>query len=172
MEKKAQLPTLVLLYSAIDATAWLSNDDPTAKVGKRFMGWVDLYLLKAKPLHCTAADLYGGRCGVVHTLTPDSDMSDQGKARRICYVWGNRSADALQALTVCAGLADQFVCVKIDDLFEAWQRGVDLLMQEMDCDPDRASRIHARVARFFDTDSTEKLDWAIEPTMGEPAPRS
>jgi hypothetical protein len=88
MEKGLQRPTLVLLYSAIDVAAWLSNDDPNAGVGKRFMGWVDRYLLKAKPLHCTAADLYSARCGLVHTLTSDSDMSDKRKARR---VWGGQS---------------------------------------------------------------------------------
>src|SRR4051812_2144145 len=90
LEKKLQLPTLVLLYTAIDVAAWLSNDDPTARVGKRFMAWVDQYLLKAKPLPCTSADLYAARCGVVHTLTADSDLSDQGKARRICYAWGSK----------------------------------------------------------------------------------
>ena len=162
LERNAHLPTLVLLYSAIDVAAWLSNDDPTLKVGKRFVGWVDNYLLKAKPLHCTSADIYGARCGLVHKLTPDSDMSDGGKARLICYAWGNRDADAIQALTVQAGMDDRYVCVKIEDLYEAWQLGVELLVQEMDRDPDRAARIHARAAKFFDADSTETLDRCIE----------
>ena len=162
LEKKAQLPTLVLLYSAMDVVAWLSNDDITAKVGKRFMAWVDQYLLKAKPLHCTSADIYAARCGLVHKLTPDSDMSDQGKARLICYAWGNRDSDALQALIVRAGMADEYVCVKVEDLYEAWQLGLDLLVQEMDRIPDREARIHARASKFFDADSTGKLDRCIE----------
>lgn len=87
-EQKLHLPTLVLLYSAIDISAWMTNEDPKAGVGKRFMAWVDQYLLKATPMDCTAADLYAARCGIVHTLSPDSDLSDKGKARRICYAWG------------------------------------------------------------------------------------
>jgi hypothetical protein len=162
LEKKAQLPTLVLLYSAIDVAAWLSNDDPTAKVGKRFMAWVDQYLLKAKSLRCTSADIYAARCGLVHRLAPDSDMSDQGKARLVCYAWGNRSADELQALTVRAGMADRYVCVQIEELYEAWQLGVGLLVEEMDRDPYREARILARAAKFFDADSTETLDRYIE----------
>jgi len=160
--KKAHLPTLVLLYSAIDVAAWLSNDDPTAKVGKRFMAWVDEYLLKAKPFHCTSADIYGARCGLVHKLTPDSDMSDQGKARQVCYAWGSRNAGELQALTVHAGMADQYVFVQVEELYEAWQLGVGLLGQEMDRDPAREARILARSAKFFDADSTDTLDRCIE----------
>jgi hypothetical protein len=162
MEKKAQLPTLVLLYSAIDVTAWLSNDDPTAKVGKRFMAWVDQYLLKAKTLHCTSADLYAARCGLVHKLAPDSDMSDQGKARQVCYAWGNRNADDLQALTAHEGMTDRFVCVQIEDLYMAWQLGVELLVKEMDRDNVREARILARVTKFFNADATDTLDRRIE----------
>lgn len=156
-----QLPTLVLLYSAIDIAAWLSNDDPTAKVGKRFTTWVDQYLLKAKSLHCTSADIYGARCGVLHTLTPESDMSDKGKARLICYSWGNRDADAIQALTTLAGMGDRYVFVKIEDLYVAWKLGVDLLVIEMESDPAREARIHARAAKFFDADSTDRLDRCV-----------
>jgi hypothetical protein len=164
LAKKAQLPTLVLLYSGIDVAAWLSNDDPTAGVGKRFMAWVDQYLLKAKPLRCTSADIYGARCGLVHKLTPDSDMSDKGKARLVCYAWGSRSADELQALAVLAGISDRYVCVQIEELYEAWQLGVGLLVQEMDRDPDREARILARAAKFFNADSTDTLDRCIERT--------
>jgi hypothetical protein len=167
LEKKAHLPTLVLLYSAIDVAAWLSNDDPAAKVGKRFMCWVDHYLLKSKALPCSSADIYAARCGLVHTLTPDSDMSAQGKARRVCYAWGTRDADRLQALTVLAGMADQYVCVQVEALYEAWQLGLALLVQEMERDPAREARVLARAAKFFDADSTETLDRCIERAMGE-----
>jgi hypothetical protein len=114
--KKLQRPTLVLLYSAIDVAAWLSNDDQNAKVGKRFMAWVDQYLLKAKPLHCTSADIYAARCGVVHKLSPDSDMSDQGKARQVCCTWDNRDADKLQALIVHTCMTDRYVALQIESL--------------------------------------------------------
>lgn len=154
----ARLPTLVLLYTAIDVVAWLSNDDRAAGVGQRFMVWVDQYLLKARLLCCTSADIYGARCGVVHKLSPDSDMSDRGRARQICYAWGNRNAHDLQELTIRFGLSDRFVCVGIEELYEAWQRGVELLVKEMDCDPGREARILARAERFFDADSTEFLD--------------
>ncbi len=160
--KKVPLPTLVLLYSAIDVAAWLSNDDPAAGVGKRFMAWVDQYMLTAKPLACTSADIYGARCGLVHKLAPDSDMSDRGKARQVCYAWGDRSADALQALAVRAGVTDRYVCLQIEDLYEAWQLGLGLLVKEMDRDPARQARILARAGKFFDTDSTDTLDRCIE----------
>jgi hypothetical protein len=94
-QKRLQLPALIVLYSAIDITAWLANDDTSAGVGKRYMAWVDQYLLKAKPMSCTSADLYAARCGVLHTLTAESDMNAKGKARQIAYAWGNKNADEL-----------------------------------------------------------------------------
>jgi hypothetical protein len=162
LERGLQRPALVLLYSAIDVTAQLANDDPQAGVGKRYREWVDRYLLRAKPLPCTAADLYAARCGLVHTLTPDSDMSNNGKARLVCYAWGARDADALQELTVRAGMGDRYVCVQIEQLYEAWRLGLGLLLDEMRNDPALAHRVYAKADKFFDATSTPTLDRLIE----------
>jgi hypothetical protein len=161
MDRQLQLPTLILLYTAIDVAAWIANDDPDAKVGKRFMAWVDGYMLKAKPMHCTAADLYGARCGVLHTLTPDSDMSDAGKARRICYAWGDRSADEMQKLIARVRTDSLYVWVHVGEVLEAWRLGIKLLEDEMAKDAAKAARIYARTNKFFDEASTEKLDWIL-----------
>src|SRR5262245_38421912 len=55
-------PALILLCSAIDTAGWLDTSDEES-TSASFMGWVDGYLLKAKPLPCTASDLWGARCG-------------------------------------------------------------------------------------------------------------
>ena len=57
---------------------------------------------------------------------------------------------------------NDYVCVQMEDLYEAWKRGVDLLVREMACDPAREARILARAAKFFDSDSTQQLDRCIE----------
>jgi hypothetical protein len=161
-EQKLQLPTLVLLYSAIDIAAWMTNEDSNAGVGKRFMVWVDQYLLKANPMDCTAADLYAARCGIVHSLTPDSDMSAKGKARLVCYTWGDRNARELQELVKAAKMDDRYVCVQIEELCDAWRGGLRLLMEELDRDPARAGCVHAKAAKFFNMGPSDTLDGLIE----------
>jgi hypothetical protein len=164
LENQLHLPALVLLYSAIDICSWLASDDPNAKVGERYMRWVDQYLLKAKPLHSTSTDLYAARCGLLHTLTPDSRLSDTGKARLLCYVWGDRDPEALHKTNVKLGMDDRYVAVGVADLFEAWKGAVGGFMQEMAQDPDYAVRVYERAGRYFDSDSAERIDRAIRLT--------
>jgi hypothetical protein len=161
-EKHLQLPSLIVLYSAIDITAWLANDDTNAGVDKRYTAWVDQYLLKAKPLPCNSADLYAARCGTLHTLTADSDMNAKGKARQIAYAWGDRSAADLQRLSVALGMDKAYVVVQIEELYDGWKRGVQDFTEELKNDPIRAARVYARAARFFDTSSTETIDQIIQ----------
>jgi hypothetical protein len=84
LERKRIAPALILLYSAIDTSGWLDSAESHA-TRESFLQWVDRYLLNAKPLTCTALELYAARCGLLHTFTPDSRLSSEGKARRICY---------------------------------------------------------------------------------------
>jgi hypothetical protein len=158
IERKAQTASLILIYSAIDITAWLNNDDPDARVGKRFMAWVDAYILKVAPLPCSAIDLYAARCGLLHTLTPESDLSNAGKARLICYAWGKASGEKLQALTVAARLDSRFAAVHIEALYKAWRDGLGLWIQELEQDPPRAERVRARAGKFFENMSIAAID--------------
>src|SRR5437870_4084436 len=84
IQTKMYLPALILIYAGIDTAGWLASAKPSVEVRCRFCRWVERWLLPAKPLGCTALDLYGARCGILHTFTSDSDLSRQGKARRIC----------------------------------------------------------------------------------------
>lgn len=160
VENKLLRPALTLLYAAIDIAAWLASDDPS--VGKRFTTWVDEYLLRAKPMPCTAADLYGARCGMVHTFTPDSRMSGHYRARLLFYSWGNRSATDLQKLIVLAKMDDRYVCVQIEELFDAWKLGCKRLIEQMQQDPDRAARVYEQARKFFDDGSTARIDSLVE----------
>lgn len=71
IEKNLTLPSLILIYSAIDTAGWLDSDERDA-TRRSFTDWVDRYLLSVRPLRCSSMDLYAARCGVFHTLTADS----------------------------------------------------------------------------------------------------
>lgn len=82
-----ELPALMLTYSAIDIAGWLDSTG-SEQVNVTFTRWVNSYMLPAKSLPCSALDLYGARCGLLHTLTSTSRLSGQGKAKHLAYAWG------------------------------------------------------------------------------------
>jgi hypothetical protein len=93
LAKRRLLPCLILLYSAIDIVSSLESRRASKAA---FIAWSDKYLLQGSLLLCTASDLYGARCGILHTLSPESDMSRKGTARHIFYAWGNAKTDELE----------------------------------------------------------------------------
>jgi hypothetical protein len=90
-------PMLILLFSTIDALAWLtcSHNQPDVKAAD-FMRWVDQYLMPGSGLPCTSSDLYAARCGLVHSLTPDARKIGEGHAQDIYYAVGPDRAKLLQ----------------------------------------------------------------------------
>ncbi len=82
-----------LIYSGIDTLGWLGSPQGTASASRStFITWCDKYLVaslsSSDGIPITAIDLYAARCGVLHTSTPTSDLSSTGKAREICYQFG------------------------------------------------------------------------------------
>jgi hypothetical protein len=148
IEKKAITPALVLIYSAIDTTGWLDSREAFT-TRNDFISWVDNYLLKANPLKCTALDLYAARCGLLHTFTPDSQLSSLGRARVICYAWGEAKADVMQQAIDIKNKANDLVAVQVNDLYQAWLSGLALWGEELEKDPVRKTRVLAKAGKFF-----------------------
>lgn len=148
IEKKASVPALILIYSAIDTTGWLDSTEAfSTRAG--FIRWVDNYLLKAKPLKCTAIDLYAARCGLLHTFTPDSQLSTLGKARVISYAWGKAKADDMQQIMDYKNKSNHLVVIHVDELYRAWLSGLLLWGKDLDRDSDRSARVLTKAAKFF-----------------------
>jgi len=79
-------PTLILLYSGIDAMAWLDRplNQPDVHPDD-FIEWIDKYLLPTSDLPCNSADLYGARCGLLHSHTGDSRKHRELKVKKLFY---------------------------------------------------------------------------------------
>jgi hypothetical protein len=85
--RQSKLAFFILLFASIDAVASLQrpkNQPDTS--GDLFKKWIDSYLLPDSGLACTSEELWGARCGILHTLTAGSRLSRHGKARQIHYV--------------------------------------------------------------------------------------
>jgi len=122
MENKLILPALMLIYSSIDIVGSLERkEDESTKAS--FIRWVDNYMLKAKPLGCTALELYGARCGILHALAAESDLYKDGKVRMVIYAWGTAKSDHLKATSKLLE-RERDVVVHVSDLTEAFKLGL------------------------------------------------
>jgi hypothetical protein len=144
LTKKRSLPCLILLFSAIDI---ISSLEPGGASRSAFMEWTDKYLLKAASLPCTPLDLYGARCGILHTFSPESDLSRKGHARRICYAWGNAKTDDLERTAKGIGSGDCVVHVR--ELVSAFRVGLVNYLEEVMQDDNRKQKLYAGANLWF-----------------------
>jgi hypothetical protein len=138
LAKQRLLPCLVLLYSAIDIVASL---EPGRASRSAFTAWADKYLLQGASLPCTASDLYGARCGILHTLSAESNMSRTGTSRQIIYAWGNARTDELERASMELGRDNCVVHVR--ELINAFRLGLTTYLQEVMQDNNRKQKIYA-----------------------------
>jgi hypothetical protein len=140
------LAALILIYSVIDIVASLERQGSEG-TRRTFVRWVSRYLAQRGELSCTPTELYAARCGVIHTLSGESDLSRAGKARRVCYSYGSASPDDLQEVLPKMGSDD--VVVHTDDLLALVRANVDRYFVEVNSEPRRAKAVDRNAARCF-----------------------
>jgi hypothetical protein len=161
LQKKHILPALVLLYAGIDIVASLEcqlSDGTKAS----FVRWVERYLLPAKPMGCTALELYSARCAILHTYTADSDLSKRGQARKVYYAWGTASSGSLQESARRLDKTD-VVALHVDDIRDAFCSGTAAWLSEVVKDPIRRRKVEAVSRGWFTYMSTPIVDDFLQP---------
>jgi hypothetical protein len=156
LDNKLIGPALILIYSAIDTSGWLNSNDQFA-TRKSFIDWTSRYLLSTNRLSCTAVDLYAARCGLLHTFTPNSKLSSDKKARRICYAWGKSRGQDLQRTIDLAKTGNDYVAVKVEELFAAWRDAVLAFTDELDSNAGRSAAVMAKAKNFFSALGSESI---------------
>jgi len=137
LAKRRILPCLMLLYSGIDVIASLEAGRASRSA---FTKWVNRYVLKSTSLSCTASDLYGARCGILHTLSAESDMSRKGQARQIVYAWG--AAKAADLALTSKGIGRTDCAIHIRELIDAFRSGLADYLDEVMRDDNRQQRLY------------------------------
>lgn len=133
LERKLKGPALTLIYLTIDTAGWLDTDQ-TFTTRQGFINWTEKYLLTAKAFACNAIDLYAARCGLLHTFTPDSQLSADGKARRLCYAWGRAKVQDIQRLIDVTNNNQIYAAVHVDELYEALKLGLLAFVDDIEND--------------------------------------
>ena len=148
VDRKQVLPGLALLYATIDILASLERPAGQEATGsKEFKQWVKNYMSPAA-LNVTSDDLWGARCGLLHTFTPSSDKSRVGKARELHYVRGDKDFVSLAQKEVDPYCSAKVV-VDIDCLVEAFQKGIMAFIQGIIKNPQKKVLVLEHSKRLF-----------------------
>lgn len=144
------VPMMILVYSAIDQMAFLSMPEDREDVnGPEFKRWCDTYLLPNSGLNCNSEDLWGARCGILHSHSPESRLSREGRAKRIHMGWGNASAADANARLRSKGHDNSNVFIHVDQLFEAIINGMARFFDGLQDDPQMEERVVRRGGKIF-----------------------
>src|SRR6202035_732662 len=93
---KRTLPGFLLLYTSIDILASLTRPEKSeATSGRLFKEWVANYMLPQLGVG-SPDDFWGARCGLLHTLMAESDMSRDRGAKMLNYIGDDATAKAMQ----------------------------------------------------------------------------
>jgi len=142
-------PTLILLYATIDAMAWLDRPDGQADVhADDFIDWVDSYLLPDSGLPCSGADMYGARCGFLHSHTGESRRHRELRIKKLFYHrrLGDRPVGIVQLL-----MNEKFLppSIDLDLLFGAFRRASERFRAAIVADESKRILVCRRVLESY-----------------------
>jgi hypothetical protein len=136
---------LALLYSAIDTLAFLSAPAKAKKAERRyFINWCNRYMVPFLHSAATGIDLYGARCGVLHTSSAASELGCEGKAREVWYRFEGRVGVNLMTNTPRPALM-----LDIEALVDAFGKGSQQFVADLECDPAQRAIAQERAGQFF-----------------------
>lgn len=139
------VPALCLAFVAIDTLAALSRPRNRGDQGRQdFLDWVDRYLLPSSEIPCTALDLYGARCALLHAYSSSSKLAAEGKAKKLCWAWGETTSDQMQALADQSNDAGRLIAVHADHFLEFLAVAKRRFYEVLSGDPDLASLVEER----------------------------
>lgn len=133
---------LILIYAGIDAMASLERPDDSSIVREYFVKWVDTYM-DFESGSVPAIDLYGARCGMVHTYGAISKLSKAGKARSIGYTVGG-GPDVIDSPKV-----EGLILVSVEGLAFALFRGIARYLDVLIADNERRAVATTRLLQMF-----------------------
>jgi hypothetical protein len=145
---------LILTYSAMDTMAFLGIPARQTEVGRKdFIGWASRYIRFPGADQLTGEDLYGARCGLLHTYGSDSKLSRAGQCRRLIYIHGPTT----QPVIPYAG-SMAVVMVSIPALVRALFDGIDTFLPQLFSDPDKKAIAEERLDKLMAYEKTSGDD--------------
>lgn len=161
VDNRLLLPALVMIYTSIDSVSWLANNNPKLSVKDAFTKWVDEWMLKNqdidKLINCSSKELYAARCGLLHTLTPESDLTQRG-VRKTAYSWGKAENSKLEELIVLQGQQNQITAVNLETLLNSFREAMADYLDHVYNNKELKDHFLEKAKLHFATLSIDKVD--------------
>jgi hypothetical protein len=154
IEQKCYRSALVLIYAGIEAMAFLDRPENQQDVhGRDFIAWTDKYIRFPCSEQLTGLELYGARCGVLHSFSPVSRLSreQQEKCRLVGYM-----TKGVPEVRYKKRTDPSLVIVSITGLAEAFFKGVERFKIEKFANPLTAPLAKERLKTLFHSIPLEK----------------
>lgn len=149
LENKFYIPSLTLIYSGIDAMAWLYRSEQSDGVTRKdFFSWVEKFMQPENSLNCKAIDLYAARSSILHSFTYESKLTREGKSKQIFYTWGGANPNKLQKIMDLKH-PNTTVVLSLEALYESFKKGVYSLISEMKSNSDLLKLFSTRAPKYY-----------------------
>jgi hypothetical protein len=138
---------LILIYAGMDSMAWADLPEHQTDVkSSDFIRWADRYIRFPCAQQVTGEELYGARCGLLHSSGIESAKSRTGKCRMIGY-----ADQGIPEVRFDPRIHPNFVMVSILGLKNAFFAGVnDFLISSFASDV-RRPLVEARIDKMVQT---------------------
>ena len=113
-----------------------------------FCDWADTYFMtNLNNRACSSMDLYSARCGLLHTMTYESDLTIKQAAKSIFYAWGDHKESDLQQLIRQIGRND--IALHVDGMIAALSKGLQDFLQAIQDDPKKLANALGKASKMF-----------------------
>ena len=142
LEARRVRAALILILASVDILGALDASDGHAS-RTSFLRWADRYI-DPQSLRCESIDLYSARCGMLHAMAAETDLSANGRAATI--VWMS------EPNTIPEPTANPKIrVIHVGAIWVAFRDGVKRFAQELESDPDRMAVVAKNLAGTYAT---------------------
>ena len=135
---------VTLIYAGIDAMAFLGMPGDQEDVARSdFIAWAEHYIKFPCKEQLSGADLYGARCGMLHSYSAYSRMTRSGECRTIGYM-----DKSVPEVRYNPEISREIVLVSVPALAEAFFRGIEEFLIDLFSDHKRAEVAEVRLPKL------------------------
>jgi hypothetical protein len=148
------LSALILLYSALDAMGWLARPPGEPHIPSvHFKAYVRKYVLKPTD-EASDTDLWGARCGMLHSHSAESDHSRKQSLSAAREIWYGAAAHrtggpGLAVILVPASRPLLLLRILPKGLAYKWKKGVAKYLDDVRKDPSVHTAFIERAGMLF-----------------------
>lgn len=137
---------LILIFSGVDILGALDTDHG-GNPKDSFVRWSEHYMDPLGRLGCSGLELYSARCGLVHSMSPETNLTRGGSAREFVFLIYPPAAPP-------TSVTGQPFVVHVGSLWLAFRDGARQFVQDAGADPLKATRVQKSLKSIYVENAT------------------